>query len=198
MTEDRAVEDSAADPTEVSHWRPLRLLQAAMDADIGRLYAEAQIDGVRPSFVMELIRLHARGPMTITELAASVQRTHSGTSQKVAAMRAAGLVRTTPGADARSKKVALTARARRLAGRLAAEWRATEAAVAEIEAEIPYPLARVTRDIEQALRRKSFHDRIAERLADDPAWRPGARGGASSIARDADEQEVFDGREPGT
>jgi DNA-binding MarR family transcriptional regulator len=197
VTEDRAVEDSAADATEVSHWRPLRLLQAAMDADIGRLYAEAQIDGVKPSFVMELIRLHARGPMTITELAASVQRTHSGTSQKVAAMRAAGLVRTTPGADARSKKVALTAKARRLVGRLAAEWRATEAAVAEIEAEIPYPLSRVTRDIEEALRRKSFHDRIAEKLADDPAWRPGARG-ASSIARDADEQEVFDGREPGT
>jgi DNA-binding MarR family transcriptional regulator len=170
VTEDSAVEDSTADPTEVSHWRPLRLLQAAMDADIGRLYAEAQIDGVKPSFVMELIRLHARGPMTITELAASVQRTHSGTSQKVAAMRAAGLVRTTAGADARSKKVALTAKARRLVGRLAAEWRATEAAVAEIEAEIPYPLSRVTRDIEEALRRKSFHDRIAEKLADDPAW----------------------------
>jgi DNA-binding MarR family transcriptional regulator len=198
VTEDRADEDSAADPTEVSHWRPLRLLQAAMDADIGRLYAEAQIDGVKPSFVMELIRLHARGPMTITELAASVQRTHSGTSQKVAAMRAAGLVRTAPGADARSKKVALTAKARRLVGRLAAEWRATEAAVAELEAEIPYPLSRVTRDIEEALRRKSFHDRIAEKLADDPAWRPGARGGASSIAQGADEQEVFDGREPGT
>jgi DNA-binding MarR family transcriptional regulator len=171
VSEDRPVEDSTADPTEVSHWRPLRLLQAAMDADIGRLYAEAQIDGVKPSFVMELIRLHARGPMTITELAASVQRTHSGTSQKVAAMRAAGLVRTTPGADARSKKVTLTAKARRLVGRLAAEWRATEAAVAEIEAEIPYPLSRVTRDIEEALQRKSFHDRIAEKLADDPAWR---------------------------
>jgi hypothetical protein len=25
-------------------------------------------------------------------------------------------------------------------------------------------------DIEAALRRKSFHDRIAEKLADDPAW----------------------------
>jgi hypothetical protein len=66
--------------------------------------------------------------------------------------------------------VTLTARARRLAGRLAAEWRATEAAVAEIEAEIPYPLSRVVTDIEEALRRKSFHDRIAEKLAEDAAW----------------------------
>jgi DNA-binding MarR family transcriptional regulator len=163
-------EDNAADPTEHSRWRPLRLLQRAMDADIARIYAEARIDGLKPSFVMELLRLHARGPMTITELAASVQLTHSAVSQKVAAMRAAGLIRTTRGADARSKKVTLTARARRMTGRLAAEWRAAEAAVAEIEAEIPYPLSRVVTDIEAALRRKSFHDRIAENLADDPGW----------------------------
>jgi DNA-binding MarR family transcriptional regulator len=163
-------EESFADPTEVSHWRPFRLMVAAMDAEIAAIYAEAHIGEVKPSYVMELLRLHARGPMTITELAASVERTHSGTSQKVAAMRAAGLVRTTPGTDARSKQVTLTAKARRIAGRLAAEWRATEAAVAEIEAEIPYPLTRVTVDIEAALQRKSFHDRIAEKLAADPDW----------------------------
>jgi len=158
------------DPSEHSRWRPLRLLQAAIDADIARIYAEAQIDGLRPSFVMELLRLHARGPMTITELAGSVQRTHSAVSQKVAAMRAAGWVRTTAGTDARSKKVALTAKARRLTGRLAAEWRATEAAIAEIEAEIPYPLSQVVTDIERALQRQSFHDRIASKLAKDAAW----------------------------
>jgi DNA-binding MarR family transcriptional regulator len=163
-------DNPASDPTEHSRWRPLRQLQEAMDADIGRLYSEAQVTGLKPSFVMELIRLHLRGPMTITELAESVQRTHSGTSQKVAAMRAAGLVRTTPGADARTKKVTLTAKARRITGRLAAEWRATEAALADLEAEIPYPLSRAVTDIEEALRRKSFHDRIAEKLADDPAW----------------------------
>ncbi len=167
----RVTEDNAPDPTEHSRWRPLRLLQAAMDADIARIYVQAHIDGLKPSFVMELIRLHARGPMTITQLAESVQHTHSAISQKVAAMRAAGLVRTTAGADARSKKVMLTAKAGRIVGRLAAEWRATEAAIAEIEAEIPYPLSRVVTDIEEALRRKSFHDRIADKLADDVAWR---------------------------
>ena len=67
----------------------------------------------------------------------------------------------------------LTARATRVIGQLAAEWRATEAAVAEIEAEIPYPLSRVVTDIEEALARKSFHDRIAEKLARDPTWQPG-------------------------
>jgi DNA-binding MarR family transcriptional regulator len=161
---------SAPDPTEHSRWRPLRLLQAELDADIARIYAEAQISGLKPSHVMELLRLHARGPMTITELARSVQLTHSAVSQKVAAMQAAGGVRTTAGADARSKKVALTAKARRITGRLAAEWRATEAAIAELETEIPYPLSRAVTDIEQALRRKSFHDRIAGKLAADPSW----------------------------
>src|SRR5579863_6086753 len=115
---------NAPDPTEHSRWRPLRLLQAELDADIARIYAEAQISGLKPSHVMELLRLHARGPMTITELAKSVQLTHSATSQKVAAMRAAGLVRTTTGADARTRKITLTAKARRIAGQLAAEWRA--------------------------------------------------------------------------
>jgi DNA-binding MarR family transcriptional regulator len=158
------------DPTQQSVWRALRLLQQSMDADIGRIYNEAQVTGLKPSFVMELLRLHARGPMTITELADSVQRTHSAVSQKVAAMRAAGFVRTAAGADARTRKITLTAKARKIIGKLAAEWRATEAAVAEIEAEIPYPLSRVVTDIEHALHRKSFHDRIAEKLAVDPAW----------------------------
>jgi len=163
------------DPTLQSRWRPLRLLQHAMDADIAQVYADAQVSDVKPSWVLELLRLHAQGPMTITELAESVQRTHSALSQKVAAMRAAGLVRTSAGADGRTRTVALTARARALAERFAIEWRATEAAVAELEDEIPYPLSRVVTDIEAALRRKSFHDRIAEKLAADPAWRDASR-----------------------
>src|SRR5262249_35222430 len=127
------------DPTEQSRWRPLRLLQAAIDADIARIYAEAQIGGLKPRLVMELRRRRARGPMTITELARSVQLTHSAESQKVAAMRAAGWVRTTAGPDARSKKVTLTAKAARVADRLAAEWRATEAPPAAIQGEVPHP-----------------------------------------------------------
>jgi DNA-binding MarR family transcriptional regulator len=161
------MDDQRVDPTEQSRWRPLRLLLAEMDDDIARLYADAGIDGLKPSYVMELLRLHAAGPMTITELAESVHRTHSAMSQKVAGMRAAGLVRTTAGPDARSKKITLTAKAKRVVDRLAAEWRATEAAIAELESEIPYPLSRVVTDIHTALHGKSFHDRLAERLAAD-------------------------------
>jgi DNA-binding MarR family transcriptional regulator len=166
------VNDTAAsDPTEHSRWRPLRLLLEAMDGDIARLYTEAQVNELKPSWVMELLRLHAQGPMTIAELARSVERTHSAMSQKVAAMRTAGWVRTSAGSDARSKNVTLTAKASRIVGSLAAEWRATEAAIAEIEEEIPYPMSQAVTDIEEALRRKSFHDRIAAKLKKDTAWR---------------------------
>jgi DNA-binding MarR family transcriptional regulator len=158
------------DPTLVSAWRPLRLLQQEMEDELARVYAEARVEGLKTSWVMELLRLHYSGPMTITALAESVQRTHSAMSQKVTAMRAAGWVRTTTGTDARSKKVALTAKAAEIIDLLAAEWRATEAAVAEIEAEIPFPLSDYIAAVEKARQRKSFHDRIVEKLAADPAW----------------------------
>ncbi|WP_335981770.1 MarR family winged helix-turn-helix transcriptional regulator [Streptomyces sp. CA2R106] len=161
---------AGSDPSEEGLWRPLWVLMREMDDDIARIYAAAALGEIRPTHVGELLRLHARGPMTITELAASVGLTHSAVSQKVAAMRTAGLVRTVPGADARTKKVTLTAKAKRLTGRLAAEWRATERASAELEAELPYPLSRVVEDMRAALARRSFYDRIAAQLAQDPEW----------------------------
>jgi DNA-binding MarR family transcriptional regulator len=142
-----------------------------MDADIDRVHGDGEIGEIKSAWVMELLRLDAHGPMTITELARSTQRTHSAMSQKVAAMRTAGLVRTTTGADARSIQVTLSPKARQMVDQLGAEWRATEAAISEIEAEIPYPLSRIVTDIEEALERRSFYDRISEKLAEDPAWR---------------------------
>jgi DNA-binding MarR family transcriptional regulator len=158
------------DPTEQSLWRPVHGLMSGIDREIARVYAENGIVDLKTNWVAVIIRLHARGPKTIADLARALDHTHSAMSQKVAAMRAAGWVETSPGPDARSKKVTLTAKAQRIAGRLAAEWRATEASIAEIEAEIPYPLTRAAADITAVLARKSFHDRIAEKLAADPAW----------------------------
>jgi len=118
-----------------------------------------------------LIRLNSRGPMTITELAESVDLTHSAMSQKVAALRKTGFVRSVTGRDARTRRIALTAKARTVLPFLEAEWRATEGAVVDLESEIPYSLSRVVSDIEQALRRRSFHDRITDRMAQDDSWR---------------------------
>lgn len=156
------------DPTEESRWRPLRLLLEAMDRDIASLYDERGVAGVRPRYVMPLVRLARRGPMSIRQLADSVDVTHSAMSQTVAAMRRDGLVRSVAGrADARTREVAVTRKGRALVPFMEAEWRATEAALAGLEREIPYPLTKVVRDVEQALSRRSFHDRVAEVLERD-------------------------------
>lgn len=160
---------TSTDPTTSSRWRPLHRLLAAMDDDIAQVYKDLGISDLKPTWVRELLRLEADGPMTITELAESTQRTHSAMSQKVSAMQAAGFVRTRPGPDARSKQVTLTAKARRITSRLAAEWRATEAAIAELETEIPYPLSRAVADIQAALDHKSFRERMLGHLEHAPS-----------------------------
>jgi DNA-binding MarR family transcriptional regulator len=139
-----------------------------MDADIGRLYAERGVTGVRPRFSMALIRLHHRGPMTVKELAEQIDVTHSAMSQTVTAMRRDGLVESSTGSDARTRDVALTEQGRALVPFLEAEWRATERAWTELEAELPYALTRVVGDMAAALRRRSFLDRITHQLDQAP------------------------------
>jgi DNA-binding MarR family transcriptional regulator len=159
------------DPTERSLWRPVWRLLYAMDDEIARVYADNGIADLKTNWVPVILKLRARGPMTIADLARGLDNTHSALSQKVAAMRDKGWVETQPGSDARSKQVTLTQKAERIADMLAAEWNATETSLEELEAELPYPLAQVAADIREALASKSFHDRIAEKLAKDPAWK---------------------------
>lgn len=153
------------DVTTQSLWRSVRELMERVDSDLARIY-ESSPDtvGVRTSWVLEILRLDARGPMTIRQLSESVGRTHSASSQKVAAMAKAGLVETTPGSDARTRRVQLTNRARTLVHRMRAEWVATEEALAELEAETPYPLSKTVADLNAALDRKSFYERLNEHL----------------------------------
>src|SRR4051812_4922582 len=113
----------ADDPTEISHWKPLKDLLDAMDGDIAQLYAERGVHGVRPRFSMALIKLRHRGPLTIKELAALTGVTHSAMSQTVSALRAEGLVTTQAGPDARTRQVALTEKGAHLVPFLEAEWR---------------------------------------------------------------------------
>jgi DNA-binding MarR family transcriptional regulator len=153
------------DPTEESLWRPLRDLLDLMDDDIARLYAERGVKGVRPRFSKALIKLAHLGPLSIKQLAQAVEVTHSAMSQTVTALRHEGLVRVRPGEDARTRTVELTDDGREVVPFLEAEWRATESAVAELEAEVPYPLTAVVRDLRGALARRSFHDRILGHLS---------------------------------
>lgn len=147
-----------------SRWRPLHQLLAGMDRDIASLYEQAGIRDLRTRFVGPLIQLGRYGPMTIQQLADSVEQTHSAMSQTAATMRRAGLVEGAGDTDGRTRRVQLTGRARELVPLLEAEWAATEAALVELEAELPYPLSRVVDDIRTALARRPFRQRLQDHL----------------------------------
>src|ERR1700739_4921281 len=130
MSDEPAAEAGAArgdDPTEGRRGRTVSRLLSDMDDEIARVYADNGIEDLKTSWVLEIVRLHARGPMTIDELALAAGPTHSALRPEVAPRRAAGWLETAPGRDARSKKVTLTRKAERVVALLAAEWRATEA-----------------------------------------------------------------------
>ncbi|GAA0308148.1 hypothetical protein GCM10009528_26830 [Kineococcus aurantiacus] len=152
------------DPTHHSTLTPLFDLLNAMDDQIATVYARHGVTGVRPRFSKALIRLHRHGPMTIKALAAHLGVTHSAMSQTVTAMRRDGLLDTAPGEDARTRTVSLSDAGRSLVPFLEAEWRATEAAWAELDAEVPHPLHRVVTDLREALARRSFADRVDQHL----------------------------------
>jgi len=152
------------DPVDASLWRPVWQLLGAMDRDIADLYAEAGLADFRPRFTGPLIRLARRGPLTIQQLADLAQVTHSAMSQTVTAMRTAGFVESTAGTDSRTRLVELTERAREVVPFLAAEWRATEAALLELEREVPYALSRAVLDVGAALDVRPFAERLRAHL----------------------------------
>ncbi|MEV4537861.1 MarR family transcriptional regulator [Asanoa sp. NPDC049518] len=148
------------DLLDSSHWGPVWALLHGMDREIAELYAEAGIGDVRTRFVGPLIQLSRHEPLTIQELADRVRVTHSAMSQTVAAMRRSGLVDDATNVDGRTRRIQLSERGRELVPFLAAEWRATEKTVRELDAEVPYALTAVVEDLRRALEQRSFRDRL--------------------------------------
>lgn len=155
------------EPLEQAEWRPLHRLLAHLDEQIAQVYRRRGVTDVRPRFVGPLILLARHRSLTIRELAELTGRTHSALSQTVTALRAQGLVESAPGADARTRRVTLTARGRELVPLMEAEWHATEQAVRQLDREIPYPMTRVVADLQRALQGRSFADRVEDQLPPD-------------------------------
>ncbi len=164
----------------------LRHVLELLDGDVAKVDAALGLSDYRPRFSPIVRTLVALGPSSIRDLARTVGVTHSAASQTVAQMARAGLVTLQPGADARQRIVRLTAEARSLLPIIAAEWAATEAAAAELNAELPMPLDEFLAAIVAAVERRPFRERIADaaRALGDPALAPLLAGGARSAQHD--------------
>jgi DNA-binding MarR family transcriptional regulator len=142
----------------------LRHLLDTMERDVAAVGAELALPDYRPRFTPLVRALARHGPSSIRELAGLVGVTHSAASQTVAELARRGLVTLSPGADARQRIVELTEQSRALLPAVETEWRATQAAVAELDAELPMPLGDLLTLLEEALTRRSLRDRMAAHL----------------------------------
>jgi DNA-binding MarR family transcriptional regulator len=140
----------------------LRHVLDEMDDDIATVLADLGTPGYRPRFSAIVRALVALGPVPIGDLARAIAVTHSAASQTVAQMAGRGFVELRPGEDARQRVVHLTDKTRALLPKIEAEWAATSSAAAEMDAELPFPLAELVPTIAAALARRPFRQRILE------------------------------------
>lgn len=151
-----------ADPTSSpGRWDGLHEIIRHIEHEIEALYAERGATGVRSRFAYLLIRLHHTGPLTVGELAVSLDRSQPAISQTVAAMRREGLVESHPGSDSRTRTISLTDRGRSLVTMLEAEWRATGATIAELDDEISGALSSAVVELQRVLAARPVRDRLA-------------------------------------
>lgn len=142
-----------------------------LEGDVAKFDADLGLADYRPRFSPVVRALVALGPSPIRDLARAISVTHSAASQTVAQMSRSGLVTLEPGADARQRIVRLTARAEDMLPTIEAEWAVTEAAVRELEAELPFPLSDTLAAILRAVQRRSLRQRLhdAAMACGDPA-----------------------------
>ncbi|MEV4805115.1 MarR family transcriptional regulator [Nonomuraea sp. NPDC049421] len=140
----------------------MRHAHELMDGAIAEIYADHGLPDYRPRFSPVVRALVADGPMTIGALSKAIGVSHSAASQTVVQMRRAGFVTLEKGADARHRIVHLTGKARAALPLIEAEWAATTRAMAELDAELPAPLAEVMAATVSALERRPFRERIGD------------------------------------
>ena len=140
----------------------LRHVLELLDGDVAKVYEEQGLSEYRPRFSPVVQALLAEGPLPVRDLAVAIGVTHSAASQTAVQMARVGLVTHTPDPqDARRRLIALTPKAHDLLPQIEAEWDATVAAMAELDAELPMPIAELLTQVAEAVRRRPFRERIA-------------------------------------
>ncbi|WP_312320450.1 helix-turn-helix domain-containing protein [Stenotrophomonas sp.] len=142
----------------------VRHLLEQLDGDLEAVYEASGLEW-RPRYTPVLRVLMRQGPVSIKVLAQEIGITHSAASQTVTQMTKHGLVTLKPGADARERIVVLSAKARRMVPALQRQWAATNAAAAQLDAELSVPLSAVLSEAIAALDQRPFATRIAAAAA---------------------------------
>jgi MarR family transcriptional regulator, organic hydroperoxide resistance regulator len=141
----------------------LRRISERLDRDGTRLYAEHDVVFEQRWYGV-LRQLTARGPMSVGEIAAALRISHASVSEARRSMEKAGIIsaRSAP-ADKRKRTLHLTAEGEKLCARLGPMWDAFNKVAAELNAEAGDVVALLDR-LDDALDRRSMHDRILDRL----------------------------------
>ncbi len=140
----------------------LRDLLERLDSDLANFEVEMGLSPYRPRYSPFVRALVAGGPASIRDLAEAVGVTHSAASQTVAQMARDGLVEARVGEDARRRMIHLTERAEELMPLIDREWAIDEAAIANLDEELPCRLLDVVDAALAALERRSWHQRLRD------------------------------------
>lgn len=175
----------------------LRRLSERIDRDSTRIYTALGIRFEQRWYGV-LNQLVLNGPMAVGEIAAALRITHVSVSQSSRSLEGAGLVRsTTDVADARRRRLVLTAKGRALAADLAPLWQAFHEAAAELNADAGN-VVRLLDRLDDALDARSLFERVAERAGlEAKAPRPNGRAASPAAAaapRVARARRAADGR----
>jgi DNA-binding MarR family transcriptional regulator len=142
----------------------LRHVLEQLDGDVAAVERDLGLVDYRPRYSPVVRTLVTHGPLSIRAIAETVGVTHSAASQTVAQMARAGLVTLEPGVDARQRIVRLGPKAEALLPVIETEWAATVAAMRELDAELSVPLTTLLAELQAALERRPFRERIARHL----------------------------------
>ena len=138
----------------------LRHLIELLDGAVEQSYLDAGL-AYRPRYTPVMRALIAHEPSTIGEIAARAGITQPAATQTVALMIKEGLLVASAGKlDGRQKMVKLSEAGRAMLPRLEACWKATAAAAASLDAQLPYPLSEALANAIDALDKESFGERI--------------------------------------
>lgn len=139
----------------------LRTLIELLDGDVERAYEAAGL-AWRPRYTPIIRVLLCEPEASIRTISRSIGISHSGVSQTVSQMLRAGLVELKPGSDRRERIVVLTCEARAMVPALQRQWRATNAAADQLDAELSTPLSTIVAEAIDALVVRSFGERIEQ------------------------------------